>query len=89
MPNMHWHCDQRSYRPRSRGADGASAKVSQCQYEVEQQRPDDLWGVKCSIAVTGALISTSPAPRGDGAASIGVLAVALDRGESPRRDRAA
>lgn len=89
MPNMHWHCDQRSYRPRSRGADGASAKVSQCQCEVEQQRPDDLCVVECCIDVTVAKESMSPAPRGDVAASIGVLAVALDRGESPRRDRAA
>jgi hypothetical protein len=39
--------------------------------------------------VTATLESTSPAPRGDVAASIGVLAVALNRGESPRRDRAA
>ena len=41
------------------------------------------------LDVTVAKESTSPTPRGAGAASIGVLAVALDRGESPRRDRAA
>jgi hypothetical protein len=87
--NMHWHCVRRSSLPRSRGADGASAKVSQCQCKAEQLRADDLWGVECCIDVTATLVSTSPTSRGAGAASIGVLAVALDRGESPRRDRAA